>query len=98
MTYTTATSMPDRSEIIDLVKRGKRAKARAQTIKKIVTYQVASALHALIGGWELMLAVGVAHAEWVPALPTIGYWWSVLLVYLLRGTFSVVRPSSKETS
>ena len=36
-------------------------------------------------GWMLMLAVGIAHAEWVPGLPTIGYWWSCLLVWLLMG-------------
>ena len=41
-------------------------------------------------GWFLMLAVGVAHHEWWPALPTIGYWWAVLLCWLLRASFGRV--------
>lgn len=35
------------------------------------------------GGWTLMLAVGVVHHEWWPAVPTIGYWWAVVLCLLL---------------
>jgi hypothetical protein len=30
-----------------------------------------------LGAWLFMLAVGVAHDEWAPSLPTIGYWASV---------------------
>lgn len=52
--------------------------------------QAINGLHALFGGWMLMLAVGVAHHDWVPGLPTIGYWWAVLLVWLLQGAFSTV--------
>lgn len=54
-------------------------------------------LHALIEGWIFMLAVGIAHTYWIPALPTIGYWWAVLIVFLLTGTFSRIR-SYKEVS
>lgn len=32
------------------------------------------AVLALVAGWALMLGVGIAHHEWIPALPTIGYW------------------------
>jgi hypothetical protein len=81
-----------RDDILDLVKRGRRARKRGKTIQKIATQLLISALTALLGGWELMLAVGIVHAEWIRQLPTVGYWWSVLLVYLLRGVFSV--PSS----
>lgn len=40
------------------------------------------------GGWLLMLAVGIVHHEWIPACPTIGFWWSLLLVILLKWTFA----------
>lgn len=45
-----------------------------------------------IGGFEFMLAVGIIHHEWLPQLPTIGYWWAVLIVGLLKGTFSHSKP------
>lgn len=35
-----------------------------------------------IGAWTLMLAVGIAHNDWWPALPPIGYW-TALAVYVL---------------
>lgn len=90
------TTMLNREEIVDLVRRGKRAKARGRAAQKIATGLLTSALFALAGGFELMIAVGIAHAEWIRSLPTIGYWWAVLLVTLLRGTFSAVRPSAGE--
>jgi len=56
-----------------------------------------SAIGAFSGGWMLMLAVGIAHAHWLPALPTIGYWWAVLIVTLMRGVFSRT-PVTKDKS
>ncbi len=52
----------------------------------------------LLRGWWLMLGVGIAHAEWISALPTIGYWWACLLAALLCAAFTpyqtttVVKP------
>jgi hypothetical protein len=42
----------------------------------------AGAIIGLIGAWGLMLLVGVVHHQWLPGLPTIG-WWDALLVYVL---------------
>lgn len=39
-------------------------------------------------GWLFMLAVGIVHHEWIPACPTIGFWWSLVLVVLLRWVFA----------
>lgn len=50
----------------------------------------------LLGGLELMLAVGIIRAEWIPWMPTIGYWWAVLIVLLLRGTFSRTRQEESK--
>lgn len=37
--------------------------------------------------WFFMLAVGVIHAEWWPAVPTIGYWWAWVILWLLNNSF-----------
>jgi hypothetical protein len=47
-------------------------------------------------GWEFMLLVGVVHHEWIPACPTIGFWWSVLIAFLART--SLTRIDMKEMS
>lgn len=46
-----------------------------------------SLLMFLLEGWVFMFTVGFAQQVWVPALPTIGYWNAVLLVFLLRNVF-----------
>lgn len=45
-----------------------------------------------VGAWYVMLAVGIAHHEWLPMLPTLGYWWALILVVLLRSAFATVSP------
>lgn len=35
-------------------------------------------------GWVFMLTVGVIHHEWIPQLPTLGYWWAFLIIALIR--------------
>lgn len=48
---------------------------------------VVSLFMAPIQGFAFMLAVGVVHHEWWPAVPTIGFWWAVLFVALIRSVF-----------
>lgn len=81
-------------ELARLARKGRRAERRGKAIADIFTSLALHAIGALAGGWALMLAVGVIHAEWVRQLPTVGYWWAVLLVALLRGVFSRL-PDSK---
>lgn len=38
---------------------------------------------ALLGGWLLMLTVGVIHGEWLHDMPTIGYWSAVKVSVML---------------
>jgi hypothetical protein len=71
-----------------LIRKGRRAEQRGKALTGCITSLLTSALAGLMGGWMPMLAVGVAHIHWIHALPTIGYWWAVLLVVLLRGVFS----------
>jgi hypothetical protein len=53
-------------------------------------------LNALSSGWAFMLAVGVVHAEWLPQVPTLGYWWSVLIAWLLRWALTHTPSSTKK--
>jgi hypothetical protein len=71
--------------------------ARSVRILRSVLLFIANSLLALLGGFALMLAVGVAHAHRITTLPTIGYWWSVLLVYLLRGSFTTISKRDLES-
>lgn len=84
------------AEAVRLIRKGRRAEQRGKTLQGCITGLITTAIGALVDGWMLMLGVGILHAEWWPAMPTIGYWWAVLAVYLLRGVFSP--QPSKATS
>lgn len=77
------------AEITKLLSAEVKRRKRNQAIRKAIVGTLTNWIGCLYSGWMLMLAVGVAHAEWIRVLPTIGYWWAVLLVLLLRGVFSV---------
>lgn len=40
--------------------------------------------YVLLTGWALMMAIGVVHHEWIPACPTIGFGWSIMLAFFVR--------------
>jgi hypothetical protein len=77
-----------------LIEKGRRAETRGKAMQGCVGAIFRVAIAWLARGWWLMLAVGIIHAEWVPALPTLGYWWAVAIVALLSGTFSVIPPKT----
>lgn len=83
-------------KIVDLLRADTHRRKRRALLADLITAYVTGAISALVNGWFLMLTVGLAHDEWVPALPTIGYWWAVLLAYLLQGVFSCVAPSKSK--
>ena len=39
--------------------------------------------------WLFMLTVGVIHGEWLPMMPTVSYWESVLIVLMLTAVLCV---------
>lgn len=41
-----------------------------------------------IRGMFLMFAVGVAHGEWLPNMPTLGFFPAVVLIVLLTAAFN----------
>lgn len=42
-----------------------------------------------------MLAIEAIHNGWWNTVPTIGYWWAVLVTLLLRAAFYQVSTDSK---
>lgn len=64
-------------------------------LRKFLVRLILSPLIALMSGFWFMIAVGIAHSEWLPQLPTIGYWWAVLIVFLLCGVFSPQRDGDE---
>jgi hypothetical protein len=84
------------SELLRLAQLGKRAETRGKAAQGCVTALLTKVLSAFFGGWMLMLSVGIAHLNWLPQLPTIGYWVAVLLVALMKGVFSLSPPPKKE--
>ncbi len=69
----------DYAEVYRLAKKGRKAEQRGKALEGCFTALIGE----LLKGWLFMLAIGVAHAHWWPAIPTIGFWWSLLFVWLL---------------
>lgn len=90
--------MSQYAEAVRLIQKGRRAETRGKAMQGCITRAVAVALAYLFRGWMLMLAVGIIHAEWLPQLPTLGYWWAVVIVALLNGVFSIVPPATAAKS
>ena len=60
----------------------------------VLIYLTLTAAIALLGGFLLMIAVGIMHHEWWSTLPTMGYWTAIKLAFLL-GIPVTARSSSK---
>jgi hypothetical protein len=56
--------------------------ARKVRIVKVIKDALVGVQLSLIGAWGLMIVVGVIHHEWLPTLPTLGWWDSVLISVL----------------
>ena len=54
------------------------------------------ALFALLNGWLLMTLVDVIHNHWTPEVPTIGYWWAVLVMWLAYCLFGTATAGSDQ--
>jgi hypothetical protein len=86
-------------ELIDIIRRDRSRRTRRQKFGKAVANiaqtLLTGVLIALLNGLWFMLGVGVIHDHWWPEVPTVGYWWAVLIVALLRGVFSRT-PAKKD--
>lgn len=52
-----------------------------------VLYYALTLIGVFVSGWLFMLAVGIAHADWIPTLPTIRYGTACWLMVLLHGAW-----------
>lgn len=86
----------DYAEVYRLAKKGRQAEQRGNTFKGCLTVMLQKAMADGIAGWMLMLAVGVARAEWIRQLPTLGFWWALLLVVLARPLFGGYARANKK--
>jgi hypothetical protein len=75
------------AELLGIIRRDQARRTRRQRsgkfFGKLTETLILGFLIALMRGWLFMLTVGVIHAHWLPQLPTIGYWWSVLIWALM---------------
>lgn len=85
----------DYAEAARLIRKGRASEKRGKALKGCLGLLVKKISADLMVGWMFMLAVGVAHHEWWPLVPTIGYWWAVLIVLLTRGLFGYGSTSKK---
>lgn len=86
----------DYAEVYRLAKKGRKAEQRGKALAGCLESLVTSVLMTLLKGFLFMVAIGVAHAHWWPAIPTIGFWWSVLFMALLPSFGSTSSKSKSE--
>jgi hypothetical protein len=88
------------ADLLAIIRRDRARRSRwkkfGEFLGKLLTALVAGFLTALINGWLFMLAIGVIHEHWVSALPTLGFWWSVLISWLLRSALSSTGSAKSE--
>jgi hypothetical protein len=84
-----------RDDIVGLVRDGSKYRRKRAAWDKFWVALLVQLMLAPLAGWWFMLGVGVIHHEWWPAVPTVGYWWSIVIVYLLRASLSTTRTEAK---
>ena len=87
--------MTTQADIIDLVKDGRRYREKRGKWERFWVGVLVRLMLAPLDGLFLMLAVGIVHHEWWAAVPTIGYWWAIMLAVLLRPLFTPISAGKK---
>lgn len=64
----------------------------------IIRATITSALLWPIGGWALMLILGIAHYDVSASIPALGFWLCLALIVLGSFVKSAVAPSVPEDS
>lgn len=75
--------------------RRERRKKLGKAVKATISWLFTAAGLWALRAWMFMLAVGVIHAEWLPGVPTLGYWWAGLIIWLLRAGLTPSAPTRK---
>lgn len=66
-----------------------KSRRRAEKIDWVEFF--ASIVATFVGGWVTMLTVGIVHHEWLPEVPTLGYWPSLLIFYMVDWIVMLMR-------
>jgi hypothetical protein len=86
--------------LADVVRRDQTRRQRRDKIRKAVggctAFLILAAGLWALRAWMFMLAVGVIHAEWLPRVPTLGYWWAGLVAWLLCGALATGTSAKKD--
>lgn len=72
------------AEWINIVRNARKKERRKGFWTNLAAWLTASAVLALINGWMVMLVVQIIHSHVWPNVAGIGYWWSVLICFLLK--------------
>lgn len=64
--------------------------------RHVLTMTITQLLLFPLGGWALMLLLGVLHHEVSASVPPLGFWICLLLVALAAGVKSAVAPNFPE--
>lgn len=79
----------DRQEVLALVREGMSARSKKERRKRELGEPTMVIIGSVLGGWLMMLMVGIIHAQWIPQLPTVDYGTAFLVASLLRGALYV---------
>jgi len=82
--------MAELRDAVELLTTGRAPKKKRISYALYLQFSVLLYLN-LAHAYFFMLAIGVIHHEWIPALPTIGYGWSLMVTILMRLTFKDTR-------
>lgn len=73
-----------------------RMKNFRELLYKIISSWLEALILSTLYGWLFMLMVGMIHANWLHALPTIGYWHSVPIMFVFRMIIAQASSTTKE--
>lgn len=85
-------SLADHIDLIRLV----RSQKKSDKAGRLIGLLIAQALLWPLGGWALMLLLGILHHEVSSAIPALGFWINLALVALASFVKSAVAPDFPE--
>lgn len=67
-------------------------------LERFIVRFLAGAVLLPLNAWYLMLAVGIAHRDWWPQVPVIGYGDSIVLTFLVGAAFGSMVSQATDRS
>ncbi len=76
--------MNDYAEAARLIRLGRKAEARKEATKGCLGVFYRLLITIIVRAYALMLGAGIIHNDWIPGLPSLGWWLSLLLCLVLN--------------